>query len=62
MKLGLGLCYAVLLSDGTVVEFRLTGSKGGKVLVEVPPGSGKQADLYGILNKGVLAYWEIECP
>lgn len=62
MKLEVGLCYAVLRSDKTVVQFRFTGSKDGQFLAEVPPGSGKLVDLYSILDKGYLAYWEIPCP
>jgi len=63
MHLALGLCYAVLLADGTVVEFRFLGNAGpkGQIVGESPPGSGTQVDLLQLL-RGYKAYWEIKCP
>jgi hypothetical protein len=63
MKLGLGLCYEVLLASGQVIRFRFVGTSGtGQVEVELPPGSNQVQDLMAILQKGYLAYWEVPCP
>lgn len=63
MNLSIGLCYAVELTNGSVVKFRFLGQdKNGKVVVETPPGSGKQEDLMTLIQGGYLAYWEINCP
>jgi hypothetical protein len=52
MHLALGLCYAVLLADGTVVEFRFLGNAGpkGQIVGESPSGSGTQVDLLQLLS------------
>ena len=52
MHLALGLCYAVLLADGTVVEFRFLGNAGpkGQIVGESPSGSGTQVDLLQLLR------------
>jgi len=63
MRLGLGLCYAVLMADGSVVQFRFVGQNDkGVVIAEQPPGSGNMIDLMSLFNRGYKAYWEIECP
>ena len=63
MRLGIGLCYAVLMADGSVVTFRFLGQDArGTVLAESPPGSGTHIDLLSLLNEGYMAYWEIDCP
>jgi hypothetical protein len=61
MQLALGLCYAVALANGKVVEFKFIGSQSGMVVAEVPPG-GAQQDLLKLLQGGYTAYWQIQCP
>ena len=55
MHLGLGLCYAVLLTNGTVVQFRFNGGAGpnGTIVGETPPGSGNQVPLLHLLCRRI---------
>jgi hypothetical protein len=62
MQLALGLCYAVLLANGNVVQFRFTGQNAnGQVIIEVPPGSGNIVPFYNTIG-AYIAYWQIPCP
>jgi hypothetical protein len=64
MQLSLGLCYAVLMADDSVIEFHFLGASGpkGEIQGESPPGSGRKINLVDLLRQGYKAYWEIDCP
>ena len=63
MKLRIGLCYAIRMTDGTVTTFRFFGQNDkGELIAESPPNSGQHIDLTRLLNGGNVAYWEIDCP
>jgi len=62
MNLTIGECYAVLLTNGAVVQFRFLGCDGnGQVVIEVPPGTGNRVPFNSVVTS-YQAYWPIPAP
>lgn len=62
MQLTIGKCYAVLLANKNVIEFRFEGvDQNGQVIIESPPGSGNRVPFHSVIG-AYTAYWEIPCP